>query len=449
MPSCACPEKIPPLKLILVQKMNSRYQSHPKSSKSIAQPPLRVGLVGVTGYAQAYCEGLQMLAEQGEVAWAAVTIIDRSAAPGQVNFFESKGVPIYDDFETMLDREADRLDWVCLPTGIGWHRSMTIECLRRGLPVLVEKPLAPTLQDVAMIQTAEQEAGLPVAVGFQYMYIDETWEIKKRLLAGEIGEIRRVDCLALWPRGQSYYERNGWSGKLHDGSFWILDSPLHNALSHLANLILFWTGSRLEAGGDLRSVKAELYRAKSISSYDTLRSEAEVDNGVPVSVILSHSTLQKFDPEIRITGTKGTFTWRFCGHHSFEVAGEIESFRMPCLVPIRERMFCGVSRYLRGEPIPMCTTELAKGPVKWVNAVHDTAPIAEVPSRYRRRVEDDAGEVFDTVEDLEYYLMRAYHERRSLADLGVPWAVGPGERDLRDYAAFEGRFMPPPVPPIP
>lgn len=420
-----------------------------KQPDRVAQRPLRVGLVGVTGYAQAYCEGLQMLAEGGEVEWAAVTIVNRSEASRQVDFFESEGVPIYDDFQTMLDCEENNLDWVCLPTGIGWHRSMTVECLRRGLPVLVEKPLAPTLQDVALIQKAEREAEVPVGVGFQYMYIDETWQIKKRLLAGDIGEIQCMDGLALWPRAHSYYDRNEWSGKLHDGTFWILDSPLHNALSHLVNLILFWSGSQLEKGADLQWASAELYRAKPIASYDTLRTEARVDNDVPVSLILSHSTLHKIDPEIRITGTKGSFTWRFCGHHTFEVAGKTESFRAPRLVPTRERMFERMSRHLRGESIPMCTTELAKGAVKWVNAVHDITPIAGIPARYRRRLEDDTGEVFDSVIDLEYHLMRSFYERRSLADLGVPWAVAPGERDLRNYTAFEGRFVPPPVPPIP
>ncbi len=143
----------------------------------------------------------------------------------------------------MLEAEKRSLDWVCIPTGIGSHTRTTIECLNLGLQVLVEKPLAPTLQDVAAIQAAERASGVSVAVGFQHTYIEDTWHIKQSLLDGEIGEIQKVDCLGMWPRSQNYYHRNEWSGHLHDGDSWVLDSPLHNGLSHMVNLILFWLGT--------------------------------------------------------------------------------------------------------------------------------------------------------------------------------------------------------------
>ncbi|MFW6353866.1 MAG: Gfo/Idh/MocA family protein [Verrucomicrobiota bacterium] len=419
------------------------------SSKASSRPPLRVGLVGVTGYGLAYYEGLTKLVESGLVEWGAATIINRAEATEQLAFFEATGVPVYDDYRAMLEAEGERLDWVCVPTAIGWHTRMTVDSLRRGIPVLVEKPIAPTLQDVDAIQAAERESGLLVAVGFQHSYIRGTWEIKRRLLAGEIGEIRRMDSIGLWPRPESYYTRNDWSGRIHDGQFWVLDSPLQNALSHVVNLILFFGGSTLEGRADLREVAAELYRAKPIQSYDTVRTEVTLDSGVRAAVVLSHSSAHRIDPEIRIVGSKGTFTWRFSGAHTFKVGDRIETLRTRGHIPMRDFMFENIVRRIQGDPSGrICTTELAKGEVKWVNAVQDATAIHDIPAVYRRHLVEESGEVFDFVENLDYYAVRAYHERCWFSDLNAPWAVAPGRLDTTAYTRFEARHIPAPVPPV-
>lgn len=405
-----------------------------------AQSPIRVGLIGVTGYALAYFEALSALIEQGRLQWAAVTIINPEEAPKQVEALKRLGVPIYKDYRDMLDRENQNIDWICIPTSIGSHTKIVLDSLSLGLQVLVEKPLAPTLQDVAAIQAAELSSGIRIAVGFQHAYLKETWEIKERLLAGEIGNIERIDCIGLWPRSESYYRRNNWAGHMHDGESWVLDSPLHNGLSHLVNLILFWAGDTLEERGDFSTLSAELYRAKPVDGLDTVRTEVEMLNGIQASVVLSHSCFSTIDPEIRIQGSKGSFLWRFCGHHTFYVGEDVYSMRMPGQVRLREQMFESIVDHLEGKPVRICTTELAKGVCKWVNAAHDTVPVMDIPAKYRQRIVDDDGEVFDVVDNIEYYAMQAYQRKESFAEAGAPWAIEAREREVAQYDAFEERF---------
>lgn len=402
--------------------------------------PFRVGLIGVTGYAHAYYECLSALVADGRAKWAAVTIINPEEAVDQVATLKELGVPIYSDYRSMLEGEKHSLDWVCIPTGIGSHTRMTIECLKLGLQVLVEKPLAPSLQDVAAIQAAERESGIVIGVGFQHTYLPETWDIKKRLLDGDIGDVKRVDCVGIWPRAQSYYHRNEWSGHLHDGESWILDSPLHNGLSHMVNLILFWLGERLEDRAELKHVSAELYRSKPVESFDTVRTVGTMGNGVEAAILLTHGSMHRMDPEIVITGSKGTFRWRFCGTHTFYIGEETQSFRTPDQLKLRDIMFDAMTDHVGGGPARICTTELAKGTCKWVNAVHDICPIHDIPNRYTQRVTDDAGEVYYVIEDLEYYALRSYYERLSLAEVGAPWAILPRDREVGEYAEFEGKY---------
>ncbi|MFO7725687.1 MAG: Gfo/Idh/MocA family oxidoreductase [Oceanipulchritudo sp.] len=404
--------------------------------------PLRVGLIGVTGYAYAYVEELTKLVDAGLVKWGAVTIINREAAPEQVAFFEAAGVPIYGDYREMLEAEGHLLDWLCIPTAIDWHTRMTIDALKRGLPVLLEKPLAPTLQDVERIQAAEKASGLLVAIGYQHNYARTTWEIKQRLLDGLIGKIERIDSLCLWPRGRSYYDRNNWSGRLYLDDSWVLDSPLHNAISHVVNLILFLTGPSLEKRADLLQVEAELYRAKPIQSYDTVRTEAILDNGARAAVVLSHSSETHLDPEIRITGSRGVLVWRFSGPHTFEIEGKKMSIPGEDQIAIREQMFNNIVHAIRGDSSRrICSTEQARGEVKWVNAVQDATTIHDIPKAFCR-THEDGGDIFDVVEGLDAFAEKAYAEGSWFSDLNAPWARPPGSLDLAGYTSFQARTIP-------
>lgn len=406
--------------------------------------PIRVGLIGVTGYGHSYYEEILKLLDRGLVSWGAVTIINPEEASEQVSYFKSHNIPIYDDYREMLSREGERLDWLCIPTAISWHMQMALDGLACGLPVLLEKPVAGTLQEVEAIEKAQRDSGQMVAIGFQYIYSPRTIEIKQRLLNGELGEIQYVDCLSLWPRDTSYYHRNNWAGCVHDGHGWVLDSPLHNALSHIINLMLFFAGKEPNSRAELLEVSAELYRAKNIQNYDTIRCEAKFDTGPLASVLLSHSTVNHFDPEIRIQGTKGTIVWRFSGRHSIETSEGAKYLEAEDPLSVRDCMFDKIVRRLRGDTsIDICTIELAKGEVIWVNAVQDAAPIHEVPAEFRCRLTGDNGEIFDVVDQLDDYAMQAFEKRCSFKELGVPWAVEPGRIDLSNYRGFEGRQISP------
>ena len=408
-----------------------------------SSPPVRVGLIGVTGYGRDYFKCLTDLAEQGRVEWGAATIINPEDAKEQIETFENLGVPVFADYRQMLELEGRNLDWVCIPTGIGLHKQMAIDCLKLGLQTLVEKPLAPVLEDIEAIQAAELEAGIVASVGYQHTYVEGTWKIKERLLEGAIGQVQRVDCLGLWPRSRKYYDRNEWAGKLRAGDSWILDSPFHNGFSHLVNLILFWLGETLDSGADPRSLSTELYRVKSIDSFDTVRTVAVTEGGVEAAVIVSHGSLHNIDPEIRIVGSEGHLLWRYSGAHLLESDSGTEKIVSPNPVEIRKIMFDAVVERIAGGETRNCSTGLARGVCKWANAIHDTCPIENIPHKFRVTALSENGEVHDAIDNLEYFALKAHNEGISFKAAGAPWAIEPIIRDLSEYGAFEGKFCNP------
>ena len=83
-----------------------------------------------------------------------VAIVDKDRAKA-----ESVGKPYnvraYDDHHEMLEREQPDAISVVVPTAM--HYAITQDCLEAGCHVLVEKPLAATLDDAAnLIETAER-----------------------------------------------------------------------------------------------------------------------------------------------------------------------------------------------------------------------------------------------------------------------------------------------------
>src|SRR5262249_52862885 len=71
----------------------------------------------------------------------------------------------YADYQTMLAHEAQQLDGVLVLSPNSLHAEQTIACVEAGLPVLVEKPVALSLQSAErMCRAADAHGKLLMAV---------------------------------------------------------------------------------------------------------------------------------------------------------------------------------------------------------------------------------------------------------------------------------------------
>ena len=104
---------------------------------------------------------------------------------------ESIGVPCHADYKAMLD--AARPRGVVVATPNVTHAQITVDCLERGAAVLVEKPIADTLDDARRICEASHATGLPVLVGHQRRHNPIMRSAKAIIGAGTLGR-------PVWPR---------------------------------------------------------------------------------------------------------------------------------------------------------------------------------------------------------------------------------------------------------
>jgi predicted dehydrogenase len=220
-----------------------------------------------------------------------------------------RNIPIYGSMEQFFRKH--RADLTIIASPIHTHYEYSMYALDKGSSVLCEKPVCADRDRMNELEKKEQETGLFMAVGYQRCFAQDVLAFKKDILDGLFGKPRYLKAIHLPRRGNSYYSRNGWAGKLRIGEEWILDSPLQNACGHELQLMLFLLGNSLETSGDLRSLKAELWRARpGIENYDAAAVKIDTSRNIPIYFYTAHCIKS---PDIGPVGEfcfeKGTIRW--------------------------------------------------------------------------------------------------------------------------------------------
>ncbi len=147
---------------------------------------MRVGIIGTGWIAGAHMKALLNQPDVDVVAGA-------DLVPGKAEaFFKSwnvEGAKYYPSHKEMLDDESLQLDAVTICTYNRQHAAPAIYALKKGIHVLLEKPMCVTLDEAVEIMRAEKESGKVLSIGFQPRMDENMKEIKKICESGILGKI--------------------------------------------------------------------------------------------------------------------------------------------------------------------------------------------------------------------------------------------------------------------
>jgi len=391
-------------------------------------------IIGISGFGAAHYRTLVGEIKEGRTDLIGATVINQDEEAKKCAYLREIGCTIYDDYTRMLKDLSGKAELCIIPTGIPWHRVMTIDALEAGMHVLVEKPAAGCIQDVRAMQQASQKAGKKVAVGYQHMYAESALETKQAILKGMIGDVRMIKCLGLWPRSHSYFNRNNWVGRLRVGDTWVLDSPVNNALSHYLMMMLFLAGPSEQAAATPIFVESELYRVNDIETFDTACIRIQTDTGIPVLFYVTHACNETENPEIQVYGSTGAIFWKY-GNSVVEAAsGSRQELSMPGLDDIRQRIMQAVYAMVKGEESFYCDLELASKPVVVVNAIHEACSIHTLEGDMVQTQEGDLRTVIPGIEDI---IISALKEEKLFHEMNIQWALPAGSLDCQAYDEFK------------
>ena len=163
---------------------------------------LKIGVVGVGGMGGTHARNLQ----EGTIERATLGAV---CDANPVHFANFPDVPNFTDFEAMLD--SGEIDAVVIATPHFFHTTQGIAALKRGIPTLVEKPIAVHKADAEKMIAAWQEKRPVFAAMFNQRTSPLYRKLRELLQGGTLGEVRRVSwTITNWFRNEAYYASGGW-----------------------------------------------------------------------------------------------------------------------------------------------------------------------------------------------------------------------------------------------
>jgi myo-inositol 2-dehydrogenase/D-chiro-inositol 1-dehydrogenase len=146
----------------------------------------RVALIGAGRMGQVHLEALR------SSATIEVAGVVEPYGPTRVQL-AADGVPVY---ETVDDLLADGPpDGVLIAAPSDQHLALVSSFAAAGIPMLCEKPLGIRLEDTVSAAGTAEAAGVLLQVGYWRRFVPELRELRKRILAGELGEISQLSCM--------------------------------------------------------------------------------------------------------------------------------------------------------------------------------------------------------------------------------------------------------------
>ena len=398
---------------------------------------MKTAVIGVSGFGSVHYKDLLEYRERGELEIAAATVINQDEEAEKCATLKEMGCVIFADYREMLDSFAGEIDLCFIPTGIGMHAPMAIAAMKSGANCMIEKPAAPTIQDVEAMRDAERRMKRFVAVGFQAIYLPEILKLKQNILDGKIGRLKQVRVLGLWPRNSEYYTRNAWAGKIRDSrGNWILDSPFNNALAHYLNLACFLAGTSPAESAKLKSVQATLFRCNpEIENADSASIRLTCNDGARILFHVTHASESTYGPIIRIIGNDGIVETDMKSIKSEFKDGAVETIKIDNS-KLRTNLMDSVLKRVAAPSTFICGLDIAGTHTLAVNGAHKSSPVIPTDPNDVERMELENGAHRFVCRNLDAAMKKLLNDGGMPDESQYPWLTPGKEFDLAKFREF-------------
>jgi UDP-N-acetyl-2-amino-2-deoxyglucuronate dehydrogenase len=257
--------------------------------------PIRIAVIGAGAIAQ---RNATEAAKSGAAKIVGVFDVNAKVARQMANAFTAAA---YSSFEEALASRA--VEAVLMSTPHHVHKSMTLQAAAAGKHVMVEKPIATSLDDAEEMITACRNANVALTVNYSFRYLPKVQKARQLVADGALGEITGVQIIAHQFKDPGYWmgarsnSPDDWraSREKCGGGFLIMN------VCHTLDYLYYITG--------LRGTRV-------YSEYATVSSPGDVEDIVSVTgrwgttaigTVSASSVMRGGDTsEERIWGTKGT-----------------------------------------------------------------------------------------------------------------------------------------------
>lgn len=153
-------------------------------------------------------------------------IVPENIEDKMLKFDLPKSIKVYTDYKEMLANEE--LELVSIATESGKHAAIALDCIEAGCNLIIEKPIALSLEDADKVVTAAKEKGIKVCACHQNRFNKSIQKIREAVERRRFGRLFYGTAHIRWNRGYEYYSRAKWRGTWEQDGGALMNQCIHN-----------------------------------------------------------------------------------------------------------------------------------------------------------------------------------------------------------------------------
>lgn len=182
--------------------------------------PTRIAIAGAGLIGQAHLAVIQ-----NDPLCTLAALVDPS--PHAAAVAAQAGVPLLRTLDALLAR--DRPDGIILATPNALHVPQALQCMAAGVPVLLEKPIATTVQEAQTLVTEVERSGAQVLIGHHRAHSPLMAKAVQVVQSGQLGRMVAVTGSAMFFKPDAYFAEGTWRTQLGGGPILInMVHEVHN-----------------------------------------------------------------------------------------------------------------------------------------------------------------------------------------------------------------------------
>ena len=169
---------------------------------------------------------------------------------------KDESIKRYTDYKKMVEELQPELASIATESGI--HAEIALYCIEKGVNLIIEKPMAMSIEDANKIIDLAEEKNVKVSACHQNRFNVAIQKLRKAVESGRFGKLSHGSIHVRWNRNAGYYEQAPWRGT------WEQDGgALMNQCIHGIDLLRWMMGDEIE----------EIYGATRQQFHDYLEAE--------------------------------------------------------------------------------------------------------------------------------------------------------------------------------
>jgi predicted dehydrogenase len=222
--------------------------------------------------------------------------------------------PVFADYRKLLDEARPEAVIIASPNQL--HAEQGIACARRGIHILIEKPVTDTVETAASLIAEVRKAGIQSLVGHHRRHHQQVRTLRATLGERRIGDVVGVSAIWATHKPAAYFETAPWRSQAGGG-------PILINLIHEIDFLRFTVGEIVAVDAVASN------RQRGFAVEDTAAALIAFDNGALGTFFISDSAVSPWTSE---QGLGEAPEFPFSGESSYRFLGRSGSIEFPALV---------------------------------------------------------------------------------------------------------------------